>query len=140
MSETKTRATAADVAAFLDAATAGNDGRRRECDVLSTLLSRLTGCPPVMWGPSIVGFGQYHYRYDSGHEGDACMVGFSPRKGDFSIYASACFPEREAMLARLGKHKAGKACIYVKRLADIDMAALEDLMKLSIADTRKRYS
>jgi len=92
-----------------------------------------------MWGTSIVGFGSYHYRYASGHEGDSCLAGFSSRKGDISIYVTAGFEGQEPLLANLGKHKAGKVCLYVKRLADVDLELLESLVEGSVAEMRRRY-
>jgi hypothetical protein len=92
-----------------------------------------------MWGPSIVGFDRYHYRYASGHEGESCVVGFSPRKGDLSIYLLGGFEGREELLAALGRHRIGKACLYVRRLADVDLAVLERLVALSVADTRRSH-
>ena len=102
-------------------------------------MTRVTKAPATMWGASIVGFGQYHYKYASGHEGDSCLVGFSSRKGDISLYVTAGFEGREPLLARLGKHKTGKVCLYVRRLADIDLEVLESLVKGSVAEMRRRY-
>lgn len=125
----KTRPTPADVEAFLDvAAPARRDDGRRLC----ALMSEICGLAPQMWGPSIVGFGSYHYRYASGHEGDMCRMGFSPRKAALVLYLPSC-PEREALLARLGKHSTSKACLYIKRLADVDPDVLEALVRSSWA-------
>ena len=105
------------------------------------LMKRVTGCPPKMWGTGIVGFDRYHYTYASGHEGDSCVVGFSSRKGDISVYLVAGYDGAEAreLLAQLGKHKIGKACLYVKRLSDIQLPVLERLVMISVAETRRRY-
>ncbi len=92
-----------------------------------------------MWGPSIVGFGSYHYRYESGREGDSCAVGFAARKGDISLYLMGGFPEREALLAQLGRHKAGKGCLYLRRLSDVDLQVLERLVTASYAAVKARY-
>jgi hypothetical protein len=92
-----------------------------------------------MWGPSIVGFGSYHYRYESGREGDSCLAGFSSRKGDISLYLAGGFPGRDALLAKLGKHKMGKGCLYVRRLSDVDLKVLEQLVIESIAEMKRRY-
>ena len=113
--------------------------RRRDCEVLVQMMSRVTNAPPVMWGSSIVGFGSYHYRYDSGREGDFCTVGFASRKGDISLYLMAGFEDQEALLGRLGRHKTGKACLYVRKLAEIDLAVLDELIKASVAATLARY-
>jgi hypothetical protein len=135
--EAKTKPTAASVDAYIDAIE--NEQRRADCRSLITLMKAATGCEPILWGPSIVGFGSYHYKYASGHEGDACLAGFSSRKGDLSIYILAGSEEAERLLAKLGKHKMGKACLYVKRLADIDTEVLGRLVKGSVAEVRRRY-
>lgn len=137
MAENKTRANGASVRAYLDAIP--DAGRRADCEALGALMERVTGAPPVMWGDSIVGFDSYHYTYDSGREGDACLVGFSSRKGDISIYLSCGAPELETLLARLGRHKMGKACLYLRRLEDVDLQVLEQLVAESAAATRARY-
>lgn len=132
--------TEASVARFLDAV--ADEERRRDCQTLVSLMSRVTGCPPRMWGSSIVGFDRYPYRYASGHQGESCVVGFSPRKGDLSVYRLAGYeaPETQALLARLGKHKTGQACLYLKRLADVQLPVLEELVARSVAETRSRPS
>ena len=137
MTETKTRPTAMRVADFIDAAP--DAVRREDAKTLVTLMSRITGEEPVMWGPSIIGFGSYHYRYESGHEGDACRLGFSPRKAELVLYVLNGSPEQEAQLARLGKHKTGKACLYIRKLADVDMAVLEELIRDQLAWMDARY-
>lgn len=114
--------------------------RRADCKVLASLMQRITGCKPKMWGPSIVGFDAYHYRYPSGHEGDMCVVGFSSRKSDLTVYLSGFEgKETKALLAQLGKHKLGKVCLYIKRLADVQLPVLEKLIMNSVADTKRRY-
>lgn len=135
-SANKTTETAVDVDAWLDGV---DEPRRSEGRALVELFSRVTGEPPRMWGPSIIGFGSYHYRYESGHEGDAARVGFSPRKAELSLYLLADFPEKDALLARLGKHKVGKACLYIRRLSDADPAALEALIRASWDHMAKQY-
>ena len=137
MAEPKTKATRASVDHYLDVI--GDELRRDDCRTLVKLMRRVTKEPPVMWGTSIVGFGSYHYRYASGHEGDSCLAGFSSRKGDISIYVTAGFEGQEPLLANLGKHKAGKVCLYVKRLADVDLELLESLVEGSVAEMRRRY-
>ncbi|MDZ7630333.1 MAG: DUF1801 domain-containing protein [Gemmatimonadaceae bacterium] len=139
MYEAKTKPTKVSVASYL--AAIEDPARRADCTVLSTMMTEVTGCPAVMWGTGIVGFDAYHYRYDSGHEGDSCVVGFASRKGDISVYLLAGYdrPEVKAMLAQLGKHKTGKACLYIKRLADVNLPVLQQLIAYSVADTRKRY-
>ena len=98
------------------------------------MMERITGQPAVMWGPTIVGFGTYHYRYDSGHEGDMCRIGFSPRSANLVLYTGG-FPEYAALLERLGKHKLSKACLYLNKLADVDLAVLEEIVAKSYAAT-----
>ena len=137
MTETKTRPTAMRVADFIDAAP--DAVRREDAKTLVALMSRITGEEPVMWGPSIIGFGTYHYRYESGHKGDACRLGFSPRKAELVLYVLNGSPEQEARLARLGKHKTGKACLYIRKLADVDMAVLEELIRDQLAWMDARY-
>jgi len=137
----RTLPTDADVDAFL-AANAG--ARLGECRTLIDLMTEETGEPPRMWGPSIVGFGSYHYRYESGREGDSCLVGFSPRATEFSIYLTGVYfadskPQADALLAQLGRHRMGKACLYVKRLKDIDLDMLRRLVALSIDALRRHY-
>ncbi|MDO7834133.1 DUF1801 domain-containing protein [Sphingobium sp. HBC34] len=120
--------TAADVEAFLarvEPAERQADGR----DVMA-MMARLSGEPPALWGPSIIGFGRYHYRYDSGREGESCRIGFSPRKAELVFYLAGL---EEADFVALGKHRRGKGCLYIKRLAGVDRAVLEALIVKSIA-------
>jgi Domain of unknown function (DU1801) len=132
MAETKTKPTDVSVDAFLDDvehAVRSADGK-----VVRAMMERVTGEPAVMWGPSIVGFGSYHYRYSSGHEGDICRVGFSPRSANLVLYVGG-FPEYEPLLARLGKHRRSKACLYVNKLADVDPEVLEEIVRRTWAAT-----
>lgn len=137
MAESKTKPTKASVASYV-AAVAGDD-RRKDCKALIALMKKIMKCDPVMWGPSIVGFGSYHYKYESGREGDSCLVGFSARKTEFAIYASADFEGRAELLAKLGKFKGSKGCIYVKRVSDIDQDVLARLLKACAAELKRRY-
>lgn len=130
-----------DAAAFI--AKVESDQKRADSAELVRLMSRVTGEKPKMWG-TIVGFGQYHYKYESGHEGDTCLTGFSPRKAALSIYIhGAHFPKvvtrRDELLAGLGKHTMGKGCLYVKKLADVDLDILEKLVRLSVDTLRSSY-
>lgn len=134
----KTVATTSPVAAYL--AAIPDAKRRADCEALVAIMSAVTGCPPAMWGAGIVGFDSYHYVYESGREGDMCVVGFSSRKGDISIYLTADFPGRDALLAKLGRHSMAKACLYVRTLADVDRAVLEKLVAGSVAERRRRHS
>jgi hypothetical protein len=133
----KTQATAGSVDAYFDERAL--EAQRPDCDALVAMLSRLTGEPAVMWGPSIVGFGRYRYRYESGREGEMCLAGFAVRGKDLVVYVDAESEAHQARLATLGKHRIGKSCLYVKRLADLDVAVLEALVAASIAETRRRY-
>jgi hypothetical protein len=133
MAETKTKPTEVTPESFIEAV--DHPGKRADGKVLDALFRKVTGLEPRMWGPTIVGYGQYHYRYDSGHEGDICRVGFSPRKAKHSLYLMCGSPKEEAefapLLARLGKHSRGKGCLYVNKLADIDLGVLEEMVALS---------
>jgi len=126
MAENKTKETDASVKDYI--AAIPDDGRRKDCQALVELMTRATKHPPKMWGSSIVGFGRYHYKYESGREGDMCLVGFSSRKGDISVYGLNAARSHETLLPKLGKHKAGKACLYLRRLSDIDLKVLEKLI------------
>ena len=132
MAEIKTRPTDASVDAFLDGVE--HPVRRPDGKALRAMMERVTGEPATMWGPSIVGFGRYHYRYASGHEGDMCRLGFSPRSANLVLYVGG-FPEYEALLAKLGKHKSSRACLYLNKLADVDPAMLEEIARRSYAAT-----
>ncbi len=137
MPEAKTRQTDLSVEAYLDAI--ADEARRQDCRELIKLMSAATKCEPKMWGSSIVGFGTYHYKYASGHEGDACLTGFSSRKGDISVYLMSGLDGEEALFAKLGKHKMGKACLYVRRLSDIDLKVLRQLVQSSVKEIKRRY-
>lgn len=136
MAENKTQATAANVADFLDRVEP--EARREDAKAMVRLMERLSGEPPVMWGPGIVGFGRYRYRYESGREGEMCRIGFSPRKDALTLYIQDGLSQTD-LTARLGKYKAGKSCLYVKRLADIDPEILEQLVIASLAEMERRY-
>jgi hypothetical protein len=137
MAELKTKQTDASVEAYLNAIEDAD--RREDCRTLAAIMRRVTKYEPKMWGPSIVGFGSYHYRYESGHEGDACLAGFSSRKAEISLYLMPGLQAKERLLAALGRHKAGKGCLYIKRLSDIDVRVLEKLIRESVAELRRRY-
>lgn len=138
MAENKTKATRASVEGYI--AAIGDEARRTDCRALLKLMSDATKEKPTMWGTSIVGFGSYHYRYDSGREGDMCIVGFSSRKGDISLYLTAGFEGRDALLARLGKHKVAKACLYVRRMSDVDPKVLKQLVAAAFEDRKRRHA
>lgn len=135
MAENKTIPTRASVAAYL--AAIKDETRRKDCQVLAKLMAKATGEKPVMWGPGIVGFGQYHYKYDSGREGESCVTGFSSRKDAITVYMM-CLMEQAELLHKLGKHKTGKGCLYIRKLDDIDVKVLEKLVVKSVADLKRR--
>ena len=137
MAELKTKETDADVGAFIGAVE--NEQMRKDSATLIEIMSRLTGAPPKLWC-SIVGFGRYHYKYASGHEGTAPLLGFSPRKAATSLYIYACETKAEDLLPKLGKYKMGKACIYIKKLSDIDEAVLRQIAGKCIAFVNKTYT
>lgn len=133
----KTKPEAASVAAFL--AAVPDAQRRADGEAVLRMMQAATGCEPVMWGPAIVGFDRYRYRYDSGREGEWPIVGFSPRKQALVLYVMPGFAGYDALLARLGEHATGKSCLYVKRLSDVDAGVLEELVRASVAEMRRRH-
>ncbi|WP_149526347.1 DUF1801 domain-containing protein [Sphingobacterium hotanense] len=137
METLKTSFTDEDVASFIESV--DNEQKRKDSYALISLMEKATGEKAKMFGPTIVGFGQYHYKYDSGHEGDAPLLGFSPRKAAISLYVYTGGKRQDELLKSFGKYKMGKACIYVKKLSDIDVEVLEDLMKDSIQFTSEKY-
>lgn len=134
MAENKTKPTKLNVAAFIDALT--DQTRRADAKALVKLMQSAAGEKPKMWGPSIIGFGSYHYKYESGREGDMPVVAFSPRKAATVLYGVTGFSEAATLLAKLGKHTTGKGCLYIKKLADVDQRVLEALMAKSV-DAKK---
>ena len=137
-SENKTRPTGASVTAFIDAVE--NDTRRRDARTLLAMMKKVTGEKPKMWGPSIIGFGEYHYKYESGREGDMLNVGFSPRKANMALYVMGSIAEDDPLRDRLGKYKTGKSCLYVNKLEDVDLAVLEKLVAKSYKATLRKYA
>ena len=137
MAEPKTIPTEASVTEFLKAVE--NPSRRADCLALKKIMARATGHRPKMWGPSIVGYGSYHYKYASGREGDAALTGFSPRKSSLTIYIMPGFKPYTDLLNKLGKHKHSSSCLYINKLGDVDLAVLEKLITKSVKDMRKKY-
>ena len=133
MAENKTKATKVSVSEFIDAIT--DEGRRSDAKALVKLMQKAAGEKPKMWGPSIIGFGSYHYTYDSGREGDMPVVAFSPRKAATVLYGLS---DAEALLPKLGKHTRGKGCLYIKKLADVDQKVLETMAAKAVAGRRSR--
>ena len=137
MTDQKTKATEASVSAYLDAR--ATEEQRADCKVLMAMLEKVTKQGPKMWGPSIVGFGSYEYTYDSGRSGESCLAGFALRGKQTVIYLVADSKEQELMLARLGKHKIGKSCLYFKRLGDLDLSVLEQLIAAAVIEVKRRH-
>jgi hypothetical protein len=137
MAENKTKATQVSVEAHI--AAIENDAQRADCESLVRYFKKWTKESPKMWGPTIIGFGLYHYKYESGREGEMCIAGFAARKSELVIYLSIDAAQLTQWLDKLGKHKMGKSCLYIKRLSDIDVTALEQLVAASIAEIRQRY-
>jgi len=137
MADNKTKPTKVSVAAFIDALT--DQTSRADAKALVKLMQSATGEKAKMWGPSIIGFGSYHYTYESGREGDAPLIGFSPRKAATVLYGATGCGDSEALLTKLGKHSTGKGCLYIKKLADVDQKVLEDMVVKSVAAKRARY-
>jgi hypothetical protein len=130
MAELKTKENNKSVEGFLDAIE--KEQKRSDSFELVRMMAGITGLQPTMWGDSIIGFGSYHYKYDSGHEGDSCMIGFSPRKQNIALYFIPGFEKRQELMEKLGKHKTGVACLYINKLDDIDKAVLDSLIRESV--------
>ena len=125
------------VAAFVKKITDAD--RRKDCQAIIDIMEKQSGFPAKMWGSAIIGFGTYHYVYESGREGDAPLVGFSPRKTEFALYLSSEFDKRDELLKQFGKHKPAKACVYVKKLEDVNVDVLKKMISNSIKHTRAKY-
>jgi Domain of unknown function (DU1801) len=136
MAENKTKPTKLSVTAFLDALT--DPARRTDAKALLKLMQTAAHEKPKMWGPSIIGFGSCHYKYESGREGDMPLIAFSPRKAATVLYGMTGFSQAPALLAKLGKHSTGKGCLYIKKLADVDQSVLQTMMTKSLAAKRAR--
>lgn len=137
MSENKTRPTEMAPADFI--ATVEHPTRRSDAETLLALMSKVTGWEPKMWGPAIIGYGEYHYKYESGREGDFMRTGFSPRKQNMVVYIMPGYTNFDPILDRLGKHKKGKSCLYINKLADVDLEVLEELIQAGLDDMAKKY-
>lgn len=137
MAENKTRVTDVDPRAFLAALTP--ERKRRDALTIASMMERLSGSPPRMWGPSIVGFGSYHYRYESGRQGDAALLAFSPRTSALTLYILGGFERYRDLLAKLGTFKLGKVCLYIKKLDDVDLEVLEQVVAASLAYGRETF-
>lgn len=137
MAENKTKATDASVSDYI--ASRATAEQAADCKALMAILKKVTRRNPRMWGPSIVGYGSYRYTYESGRTGESCLTGFAIRGRELVVYLSAEGEDQQALLARLGKHKIGKACLYFKRLADLDTSVLEQLVTGSVAEIGRRH-
>ena len=137
MAKNKTTETNSSVTAFVNKVE--NEVKRNDSFKLIELFKSITGFEPKMWGPTIIGFGNYHYKYESRHEGNAPLAGFSPRKDSLVVYTATEFENREVLLSQLGKHKSSKSCVYVKKLSDIDLKILETMIVNSMTYTMKLY-
>ena len=137
MAENKTKATIASVTEFINSI----EDRQKRADVrkVAAIMRRVTGKRAKMWGPSIVGYGTYHYKYESGREGDCMITGFSPRRQALTVYILAGFGRFDTLMGKLGKYKTGKSCLYIKRLSDVDEKVLEKLIDRSVKYMRKNY-
>jgi hypothetical protein len=136
MAKNKTTETDSNVIDFINAV--GSEIKRKDGFRILELMREITGLEPKMWGPSIIGFGSYHYKYDSGHEGDAPLIGFSPRSSALTLYLDP-FPTKNDLLQKLGKHKVGKVCIYINKLADVDEDVLAEMIRESFKSTKSKY-
>jgi len=130
MAELKTKPTKESVRAFISKIT--DEKRRQDCKTVLDLMADVTGAKPEMWGPGIVGFGRYKYRYTSGREGEWMLTGFSPRKTDLTLYIMSGVEADKKLLARLGEYKSGKSCLYIRRLEDVDLKVLKELVEKSV--------
>ncbi|AXI09757.1 hypothetical protein CUC15_12840 [Oceanobacillus zhaokaii] len=137
MYELKTKETNNSVIEFIESV--DSPKKREDAYKLLDIFTETTGFEAKMWGPSIIGFGSYHYKYDSGHEGEAALVGYSPRKAKISLYLMMDEHRREELLKQFGKHTVGKACVYINKLADIDVEVLKTLISETVAYTQKQY-
>jgi len=137
MVQNKTTPTEVNILDFIN--TVEHTGRKEDALILLDLMKDITGLEPQMWGPSIIGFGSYHYKYDSGREGDMMITGFSPRKTSSVVYIMSGFKRHDELLQKLGKHKTGKSCLYINKLADVDMDILKEMVMLSIEFVKEKH-
>jgi len=135
MAELKTKQTEASVTAFLNSV--ADEQKRKDSFEIVDMMRKATGLPPKLWGPSIIGFGSYHYQYESGHEGDMCIIGFAPRKQNIALYIPGGIHKYDDLLEKLGKHKTGKGCLYINSLDKIDVDVLASIFKRSLAESGK---
>lgn len=137
MTENKTTATSIDPKDYI--ASVEHDVRRSDAETLLKVFAEVTGLEPRMWGPSIIGYGRYHYKYESGREGDFLMTGFSPRKANMVMYIMPGYSDHSAILSRIGKYKIGKSCLYINKLADVDLDVLKELVAAGFDEMKTKY-
>jgi hypothetical protein len=138
MAKLKTKLTEVSVEDFI--AQIPDEEVQEDCGVIVKLMKKATGSPAKMWGPSIIGFGQYHYKYESGHEGDMCLIGFAPRKANLALYGLlAAYDGKDGLPEKLGKYKTGKGCLYIKKLKDVDMKVLESMIQKAVIFLKKKH-
>ena len=137
MAEIKTKKTDENFAKFLN--TIQDDTKRKDCFAIAEMMKNVSKYEPKMWGTAIVGFGSYHYKYESGHEGDMCMIGFSPRKQNITLYVSGGINNHPELLEKLGKHKTGKGCLYINKLSDVDIELLKEIIKAAYSHMKNKY-
>src|SRR6201997_4766166 len=135
--QNKTIETTASVAGYIKKI--ADEKKRKDVSAIIDLMAKQTKFEPRMWGPGIVGFGSYHYKYESGREGDSCLTGFSSRKSDISVYLVASFPGQKGLLSKLGRHKMGGGCLHIRKLGDVDLKVLEQLVVGSVAERKRRH-
>ncbi len=138
MAEVKTKKTNDSITSFINAVQ--DEAKCKDCFAIVELIKEVTGLSPNMWGTAIVGFGSYHYKYESGHEGDMCLIGFSPRKQNIALYVGAGNERIQRLLPNLGKHKTGKGCLYINKLSDVDIDVLKKIFKTSFVDSKKNHN
>jgi hypothetical protein len=138
MAELKTKQNDGSVTKFLNTVT--DETKRKDCFEIITMMKAVTKHEPKMWGPAIIGFDSYHYKYESGHEGDMCMIGFSPRKQNITLYVKAGAEEQNSLLEKLGKHKTGKGCLYINKLSDVNEDVLKKIIKTGYDYMKKTNS
>jgi nucleoid DNA-binding protein len=137
MAQNKTVETEASVTEYIN--TIADEEKRKDCAEIIKLFAKATGLKPKMWGPAIVGFGSYHYRYESGREGDAPLTGLAARVNAITLYLSSDFEKKDELLKKFGKHKTSKACIYIQKLGDVDKDVLHEMVVRSVEHTRSKY-
>jgi Domain of unknown function (DU1801) len=137
MADIKTKKTDESFVKFLN--TVQGETKRKDCFAIAEMMKTISKCEPKMWGTAIIGFGSYHYKYESGHEGDMCMIGFSPRKQNITLYISGGINNHPELLEKLGKHKTSKGCLYINKLSDIDFEILKKLIKAAFIHMKNKH-